>query len=49
MKQKSKDRRVINIRKEDYEIIKNYCVKNTLNMPKWVSKVVIEKINEGGF
>jgi len=39
-----KDRRVINIPKDDYIFLKEYCDKNTLDMPKWIVKNSKEKI-----
>ncbi len=41
---KLKDRRVINIPKMDYDTIKDYCDKNTLDLPKWMVKNSKEKI-----
>jgi hypothetical protein len=42
---KLKDRRVINIPKEDYDVLKSYCDENTLDMPKWIVKTMIQIIN----
>jgi poly(3-hydroxyalkanoate) synthetase len=42
---KSKDRRVINIPKIHHDILKNYCDKNALDMPKWMVKNSLEKIH----
>jgi hypothetical protein len=41
---KLKDRRVINIPKLDYDVIKDYCDKNTLDLPKWMVKNSKEKM-----
>jgi len=41
-----KDRRVINIPKDDYNLLKAYCDENTLDMPKWMVKNSKEKIPE---
>lgn len=40
------ERRTINIPKEDFDYIKEYCNENTLNMPQWVVKIIKEKIGE---
>jgi hypothetical protein len=40
MKSKSKERRVINIDKNDYDEIQEYCDANALNLPKWIVKIV---------
>jgi len=45
MKEKYKDRRIINIDKVAYDIIKSYCIKNALDMPKWIVKIVLLAIN----
>jgi hypothetical protein len=39
-----KERRVINIPKEQFDIINNHCEANTLDMPKWMVKNSMEKI-----
>ena len=41
---KYKERRTINVDKVSYDTIKSYCIKNALDMPKWIVKVIIEKI-----
>lgn len=41
-----KETRVINLPKEDFDYIKEYCNENTLNMPQWMVKIVKEKIGE---
>lgn len=46
MKKKNKERRVINIDKECFDVIKKYCNKNTLHMSSWMVKNSIEKIPE---
>jgi hypothetical protein len=46
MKLKSKEKRVININKEDFDTIKEYCNANAFNMPKWLSKLAIDYINK---
>ena len=47
MKVKKIKRRTINIPKEDFDKIKKYCDDNALRMPKWMVKIVLEKINKG--
>jgi hypothetical protein len=44
MKKKSSEKRVINISKEDFDIIKSHCDKNTLDMVSWIVKNTTEKI-----
>ena len=46
MKQTFKDRRVVNIPKEDFDNIKKYCDENSLDMPKWIVKNSLEKLAE---
>jgi Asp-tRNA(Asn)/Glu-tRNA(Gln) amidotransferase B subunit len=46
MNTKTKQRRVININKEDFDIIKKYCDDNALDMSKWIVKNILEKINK---
>ena len=46
MKQADKERRVINIKKEDYDFIKKYCDDNVLNLPRWITKIIINHIKE---
>jgi hypothetical protein len=47
MKQpKTKEKRVINIDKEDFDIIKKYCDINGYQMPKWMAKTIIKLIND---
>jgi len=41
-----KKRRVVNINKEEFDVIKKYCNTNALNMPKWLVKLAFEKINK---
>jgi len=43
MKKIPKEKRVINIDKEDFEKIQDYCNKNSLKMSKWMSQIAIEK------
>ena len=43
-KELSKERRVINIPKEQFDIINAHCEANTLDMPKWMVKNSLEKI-----
>lgn len=45
MKKETKDRRVINIPKIHHDILKSYCDENALDMPKWMVKNSLEKIN----
>lgn len=49
MKTKSKERRVINIPKDDYDIIKEYCKKNAYNVSAFITKMAridIDRYNE---
>lgn len=46
MKTKNKERRVLNIDKEDFDFIKEYCDANAFNMPKWVVKICVDYINK---
>lgn len=41
------EKRVLNINKSDFDIIKEYCNKNTLNMSKWITKKILEIIKKG--
>lgn len=38
------EKRVINIPKEDFDNIKAYCDKENLNMPKWITASIVDKI-----
>lgn len=40
-------RKTINIPKQDFDIIKNYCEKNALTMSKWIVKKLLEVIKMG--
>ena len=40
MNSKSKQRRVINLNKDDFDEIKSYCDENALNMTKWIVKIL---------
>ena len=40
------ERRVVNINKDSYQAIKEYCEKNALDLPKWLEKVALEKISK---
>ena len=40
------ERRVVNINKDSYQQIKEYCEKNALDLPKWLEKVALEKISK---
>ena len=50
MNTKKKERRVINLNKENFDIIKTYCDNNALKMSDWISLKIIEIIikNENG-
>lgn len=39
-------RRVINILKSDFDVIKKYCDDNALKMPKWLVKIALKEINQ---
>jgi hypothetical protein len=41
-----KERRVINISKEDFDVIKEFCNDNSYNMTSWVSKLALQHIHE---
>ena len=43
MKSKNKERRVVNIDKTSFDIIKNHCDRNSLNISKWISQIAVEK------
>lgn len=47
IKNKIKERKTINIPKQNFDIIKEYCNKNALNMSKWIVKKILEIINKG--
>lgn len=40
-----KTRRTVNIPKENFDVIKNFCDENTLDMPKWMVKNSLMKID----
>ena len=42
---KTKERRCLNIDKENYDAIKTYCDTNALNMTKWVVAVAKEQMS----
>ena len=44
MKTKSKERRVLNIDKESYDLIKYYCDHFSLKMSNWLPKLAMEHI-----
>lgn len=46
MKLKTKERRIINIDKDDFDKIKKYCDANAYNMSKWISKLALVRIKE---
>jgi hypothetical protein len=41
-----KERRVVNIDKEDFDKIKKYCDDNALDMPKWLVKLSKEEMSK---
>ena len=45
MKKPRNEKRVVNLSKEDFDVIKAYCDKNALSMPKWLAKIGIDKIS----
>lgn len=49
MNKSKTERRVINIKKEDYDFIKEYCQKNNLKISDWVGseikKLILNKTN----
>ena len=40
-----KERRVINIDKYSFDLIKSYCNNKALKMPEWITKQIINIIN----
>jgi len=44
------ERRVINIKKDDYDFIKNYCNQNALKISEWVvlklKQIIIDEKNK---
>ncbi len=40
------ERRIVNLNKDSYEQIKEYCESNALNLPKWLEKIALEKISK---
>lgn len=40
------ERRVVNINKNSYKQIKEYCENNAFDLPKWLEKIALEKINK---
>ena len=44
MKEKKNEKRVVNIPKEEFDLIKKYCEDNSLDMVKWVTKNSLEKV-----
>ena len=46
MKDKKKEKRVVNIDKDAHEIIKKYCDENALDLPKWLVKIALKIINK---
>jgi hypothetical protein len=43
MKPKYKERRSVNIDKDDFIKIQDYCDRNSLKMSKWIAQIAIEK------
>jgi hypothetical protein len=41
-----KERRVINIDKNSFDVIKKYCDDNSLKTHEWIAKKIIEFINK---
>jgi hypothetical protein len=41
-----KERRVINIDKDNFDFIKKYCEEKSLKMSEWITKKIIEIINK---
>lgn len=44
MKTKTKERRVLNVDKESYDLIKEYCDHYSLKMSDWLPKLALEHI-----
>ena len=41
---KTNEKRVVNIDKDDFDVIKKYCEQNAYNMSKWLVKIAREQI-----
>jgi hypothetical protein len=44
METTNKERRVVNIDRESFNIIKEYCDRKTLNLSKWLAKLAVDTI-----
>lgn len=44
MKKLKSEKRVINIPKEDFDVIRNYCDEKSLDMVKWMTQIALEKV-----
>lgn len=44
MKNSKNEKRVVNLLKEDFDTIKDYCDKNALSMPKWLTQIAITEV-----
>ena len=44
MRKPPKEKRVVNLDKTDYETIQKYCNHNALDLPKWLVKIALDKI-----
>ena len=44
MNPNNKEKRVINIDKDAHDIIKEYCDKYAFSMNKWITMILLEKI-----
>ena len=40
----AQERRVVNINKDSYQLIREYCENNALELPKWLEKIALDKI-----
>lgn len=41
---KQNEKRVVNLPKHDFDAIRSYCDKRSLNMPKWLSQIGMDRI-----
>lgn len=46
MKKPRNEKRVVNLPKEDFDAIKEYCDANAFNLPKWIVKIVRKHIDK---
>ena len=49
MRKQPREKRVVNLDKTDYETIQKYCNHNALDLPKWLVKIALDKIEMDRF